>query len=136
MAVEKAPKSTTTTAKKAEKVEDPAADLDALAAEADVEDGVEPDDHDVLLVRDKRFRLVTAIPAMTMLKLSASSDPKTPVPKQMEAIASFLTRIVIEEDREEFLAFLEDADPVIDFEEINTILTDATEAISARPTQQ
>lgn len=133
MAVEKA-----AVAKKAAVKKDEASNVGAAAAvdalEAE-ESGEAPDTHDVLVVRDRRFRLVNAISAMTMMRLSAASDPKTTVPEQMGAIKGFLERVIVKDDREEFLVFLEDAEPVIDFEEINQILTDATEAIAARPTQ-
>lgn len=112
---------------------DPGAAIDALANETD---GASVDGgYDVLVVRDQRYRLVKEIPARTMMKLAASSDPKTSPPKQMSAIGDFLERIIIEDDREEFLDYLEDAEPVIGFDEINQILTDAVEAISDRPTQ-
>jgi hypothetical protein len=133
MAVEKASTKKATAEKKVE--DSTVGDVELLEKQADAEAGVEPEVHDILLVREERFRLVSAIPAITMMKLSAASDPKTPIPKQMDAMRSFLERVVVEEDREAFLAYLEDADPIIDFDEINTILTDATEAIAARPTQ-
>lgn len=107
--------------------------VDTLAAEAESAEGVVT--VDMLTVRDKEYRLVDQLPAMTMLKLSGASDPKTPVPAQMNAIHSFLERIVHVDDRAEFLAFLEDADdPVIEFDELNDILTKATEIIGGRPT--
>lgn len=105
--------------------------VDVLAAEAEVADtGL------YLEVRGRKFKLVEIIPAMTMLKLSAASDPKTPIPAQMSAIAGFLHKIVVPDERDEFIAFLEDADdPVIEFDELNTILTEATEIIGGgRPT--
>ena len=108
--------------------------VESLAVEEEKAQGiVEPD---YIKVRDQEFKLVDELPAFTMLRLSAAADPKTPVPVQMQSILGFLTKAVDEEDRVEFLAYLEDAIPVIDFEELNEILTEATEIIGGRPTKQ
>jgi hypothetical protein len=53
----------------------------------------------------------------------------------MTAIANFLEHAVIPDDRDRFNEFLEDADPIIDFEELNKILERATEVIAARPSE-
>lgn len=103
--------------------------LDTLEAEA-VEEG------EFITVRDERFRLAPAIPAIVMLRMTAAGDAKTSPPKQMNAILQFLDHAIDPEDRDRFIALLEDAEPVIGFEEINTILEQATEVIAARPTEQ
>lgn len=107
-----------------------ASPVEVLAAEAESDETT----YDNLSVRDKQFRLAPKIPAMVLLRLSAAADPKTSVPAQMGAILSFLERIVLPDDRSEFLDYLESAEPVIEFEELNNILTEATEIISNRPT--
>lgn len=106
--------------------------VEVLAAEAAAAE-VTPEG-DYLPVRDKKFRLVDEIPGITMLKLSAASDPKTPIPAQMSAIFDFFDKIVVVDERAEFMDFLADAIPVIQFEELNEILTNATEIIGGRPT--
>jgi hypothetical protein len=88
-----------------------------------------------LKVRDEVFGLAPEIPAIVMLRLSAAGDPKTPPARQMTAIANFLEHAVIPDDRDRFNEFLEDADPIIDFEELNKILERATEVIAARPSE-
>jgi len=88
-----------------------------------------------LKVRDEVFGLAPEIPAIVMLRLSAAGDPKTPPARQMTAIANFLEFAVVPEDRERFNEFLEDAEPLIDFEELNSILERATEVIAARPSE-
>lgn len=103
--------------------------VDALAAEA-------ADDGEFITVRDEKFRLAASIPAIVMLRMTAAGDVKTPPAKQMGAILQFLDHAIDADDRERFLALLEDADPVIGFEELNTILEEATEVIAARPTEQ
>ena len=102
--------------------------LESLAAEAD---GTTLE----LKVRDEVFGLAPEIPAIVMLRLSAAGDPKTPPARQMTAIANFLEHAVIADDRDRFNDFLEDADPIIDFEELNKILERATEVIAARPSE-
>lgn len=103
--------------------------IDALEAEV-TEDG------DFITVRDEKFRLAAAIPAIVMLRMTAAGDAKTPPPKQMNAILQFLDHAIVPDDRDRFITLLEDADPVIGFEEINEILEQATEVIAARPTEQ
>lgn len=103
--------------------------IDALEAEA-AEEG------EFITVRDERFRLAPAIPAIVMLRMTAAGDTKTPPPKQMNAILQFLDHAIDPEDRDRFIDLLEDADPVIGFEELNGILEQATEVIAARPTEQ
>jgi hypothetical protein len=103
--------------------------LDALEAEA-------AGTGDYITVRDQRFKLAAAIPAIVMLRMTAAGDSKTPPAKQMGAIVQFLHHAIDPEDRDEFEALLEDAEPVIEFEELNTILEQATEVIAARPTEQ
>ena len=102
--------------------------LDALENEAGIGDLS-------VAVRDKNFRLVREVPAIVMLRLSAAGDPKTPPARQMAGIVTFLEHVVVEDQREEFLDFLETAEPVIDFDELTKILETATEAIAGRPTQ-
>jgi hypothetical protein len=102
--------------------------IDSLAAEAD---GTKLE----LKVRDEVFGLAPEIPAIVMLRLSAAGDARTPPARQMTAIANFLEHAVIPDDRERFNDFLEDADPIIDFEELNAILERATEVIAARPSE-
>lgn len=104
--------------------------VDALESEAD------EDASPTIEVRDEKFRLVTKVPAIVMLRLSAAGDPKTPVPRQMGAILAFLEHVIVPEDRDRFMALLEEADPVIEFDEVNDVLTAATEAIAGRPTEQ
>lgn len=103
--------------------------VEALAAEA-------ADEGEFITVRDERFRLAAAIPAIVMLRMTAAGDVKTPPAKQMGAILQFLDHAINPEDRDRFIALLEDADPVVGFEEINSILEQATEVIAARPTEQ
>lgn len=103
--------------------------IEALAAEAD-------GTAETIEVRGEKFRLASAIPAIVMLRLAAVTDGKASPAKQMAAIDTFLEKVVHDDDREEFLALLEDAEPVIDFEELNEIIETATEVIGARPTEQ
>lgn len=104
--------------------------LDALEAETQPETN-----HLTITVRDTKFRLVREVPAIVMLRLSAAGDSKTPPAKQMSAIVTFLEKVIIEDDRDDFLELLEDAEPVIDFDELSEILEQATEVIAGRPTQ-
>lgn len=110
----------------------PVSQVEVLASEAEASE--DQSTADLLEVRDRKFTLVDKVPAMTMLKLSAAADPKTPVPAQMGAIASFLHKIVVPDERDDFLQYLEDAEPVIEFDELNEVLTRATEVIGGRPT--
>ena len=103
--------------------------IDALDSEA-------ADDGEFITVRDEKFRLAASIPAIVMLRMTAAGDSKTPPAKQMGAILQFLDHAISADDRERFTDLLEYADPVIGFEELNTILEQATEVISARPTEQ
>lgn len=103
--------------------------LDTLEAET-AQEG------EFITVRDEQFRLAAAIPAIVMLRMTAAGDVKTPPAKQMGAILQFLDHAIHPEDRDRFIALLEDADPVVGFEEINSILEQATEVIAARPTEQ
>lgn len=107
----------------------PVQQVEALAAEADKSS-------EIIKVRDEEFRLAPEIPAIVMLKMTAAGDPKTPPAKQMSAIVQFLHYAIVPEDRDRFEALLEDAEPIIDFDELNTILEQATEVIAARPTEQ
>lgn len=104
--------------------------LDALEAESVPESPAL-----TLEVRGQNFHLVKEVPAIVMLRLSAAGDTKTPPAKQMSAIVTFLERVIVEDDREAFMALLEDAEPVIDFDELSEILEAATEVIAGRPTQ-
>jgi hypothetical protein len=108
--------------------DEPSTALDALENEAG-------SGHLSITVRDRNFQLVREVPAIVMLRLSAAGDPKTPPARQMSGIVTFLEHVVIEDQREDFLDFLEVAEPVIDFEELTKILEAATEAIAGRPTQ-
>jgi hypothetical protein len=101
--------------------------LDALEHEAG--DGAA-----TLEVRDQRFALVKEVPAIVMLRLSAAGDPSVTPSKQMSAIVTFLEKVVTPEDRDAFMAYLENAEPVIDFDELSTILERATEVLAGRPT--
>lgn len=108
--------------------DDPNVALDALENEAGTI-GL------TLKVRDREFRLVREVPAIVMLRLSAAGDSRTSPAKQMSGIVTFLEHVVVPDERDEFMALLEDADPVIDFDELTKILESATEAIAGRPTQ-
>jgi len=111
---------------------------DEVVATSDVIDSLVAEAEDSTLelkVRDEVFELAPAIPAIVMLRLSAAGDPKTPPARQMTAIANFLEHAVIPDDRDRFNEFLEEADPIIDFEELNLILERATEIIAARPSE-
>lgn len=107
----------------------PSVQVETLAAEAEKEG-------EFITVRDQKFLLAPAIPAIVMLRMTAAGDSKTPPPKQMGAIIQFLHHAIDPEDRDRFEDLLEDADPVIGFEELNTIIEQATEVIAARPTEQ
>ena len=111
---------------------EPVSPVEVLAAEAEAAESAPEGEY--LPVRDEKFKLTDEIPGITMLKLSAASDPKTPVPAQMSAIYSFFEKIVTPEEHDRFIAYLEDAIPVIAFDELNAILTTATEIIGGRPT--
>jgi hypothetical protein len=103
--------------------------IEALASEAQ-------NKSESIKVREETFELAAQIPAIVMLRLTAAGDAKTTPSRQMGAILDFLNHAVATSDRERFMAFLEDADPIIDFEELNKILEEATEVIAARPTEQ
>lgn len=103
--------------------------VEALAAEA-------ADEGEFITVRDEKFQLAAAIPAIVMLRMTAAGDTKTPPAKQMNAILQFLDHAISTDDRDRFIDLLEDADPVIGFDELNGILEQATEVIAARPTEQ
>lgn len=103
--------------------------VDALIAEAEKKG-------DTVTVRDQTFSIAGEIPAIVMLRLTAAGDSKTPAAKQMGAIVQFLHHAIDAGDREAFEALLEDADPVIGFDELNTVLEKVTAAIAARPTVQ
>jgi hypothetical protein len=80
--------------------------------------------------------VASEIPAIVMLRMTAAGDAKTPPAKQMKAIVDFLHYVVHSDDRERFDDLLEDADPVIGFDELNSIVEATTEVIAARPTEQ
>jgi len=103
--------------------------VDALAAEAGEADPT-------VDVRGEHFTLVKIVPGIVLMRLSAAGDPKTPQPKQMGAILAFLERVVVAEERDAFMATLEDADPPIEFDELSEILTQTTEVLAGRPTPQ
>jgi hypothetical protein len=103
--------------------------VDALAAEAAAES-------ETIEVRGQTFRVASEIPAIVMLRMTAAGDAKTPPAKQMKAIVDFLHYVVHSDDRERFDDLLEDADPVIGFDELNSIVEATTEVIAARPTEQ
>jgi len=103
--------------------------IEALAAEAEKKS-------ESINVREETFTLASQIPAIVMLKLTAAGDSKTSPSRQMGAILDFLNHAFISDDRERFMNFLEEADPIIDFDELNKILEAATEVIAARPTEQ
>lgn len=115
----------------------PMASLEALEDEAKAGEETEGEDtRPFVEVRDQRFHLVSNIPAIVSLKLAAAQDPRTPQPKQMSAIVAFFEYAVVRDERDEFMEFLADADPTIEFEELGKILLEATEAIAGRPTSQ
>jgi hypothetical protein len=87
-----------------------------------------------ITVREQSFRLVKEVPAIVMLRLSAAGDDKTPPARQMAAIVTFLEKVIVDDDRDAFMALLEDAEPVINFEELSSILEAATEVLAGRPT--
>jgi hypothetical protein len=103
--------------------------VEALAAEA-------AQKSETIMVREESFELAPQIPAIVMLRLTAAGDSKTAPARQMGAILDFLNHAVAVDDRERFMDFLEEADPIIDFDELNKILESATEVIAARPTEQ
>ena len=103
--------------------------IESLAAES-----TQTGEH--IMVRDESFGLAASLPAIVMLRLTAAGDSKTAPAKQMSAIIQFLHHAIVPADRDRFETLLEDAEPVIDFEELNTILERVTEVISARPTGQ
>ena len=107
----------------------PTEQVEALAAEA-------ADTGDTLVVRDEKFRMADQIPAIIMLKMTAAGSAKVSPAEQMSAIVDFLTYIIEPDERDRFMQYLADADPVIGFEELNGIVQTATEVIAARPTEQ
>jgi hypothetical protein len=85
-------------------------------------------------IRGEQFRLAAKIPAIVVLRLAAVSDGKVSPSKQMAALDLFLERAIHADDRERFEEMLLDAEPPIDFDELNTVVETVTEVISARPT--
>lgn len=102
-------------------------------------------------VRGRRFALRTAIPGMLMSRISrvgadavrlADVDPTSMTEAQQrkltEASAStydVFRRLVVREQVDDFIEYVEDAEPPIEFTELGEILASAMEAISGRPTQ-
>ena len=103
--------------------------VEALAAEA------AGTSSETIKVRDEQFTLAAKIPAIVMMRLASVSDGKSSPAKQMQAIEGFLERVIDADGRDQFMTLLEEADPPIDFEEMNSIIEQATEIIGARPTE-
>jgi hypothetical protein len=101
--------------------------VEALVAEATGE-GAE------IEVRGEKFHVATEIPAIVMLRMTAAGDTRISPAKQMGAVVQFLEHVIDAEDRDRFMDLLEDADPVIGFDELNDVVQAATEVIAARPT--
>ena len=102
--------------------------VETLAAEA----AATPE---AITVRGEQFRLAPKIPAIVILRLAAVSDSKVSPAKQMAALDLFLERAIHVDDRDRFEVLLVDADPPIDFDELNSVVETVTEVISARPTE-
>lgn len=103
--------------------------VEALAAEATGQGGE-------IEVRGEKFHVASEIPAIVMLRMTAAGDPRVTPAKQMGAVVQFLEHVIDPEDRDRFIDLLEDADPVIGFDELNDVVQAATEVIAARPTVQ
>jgi len=99
--------------------------VEVLAAEG------EPSTFDV---RDETFTLRDQLPGIIMLRLSAAADPKTPQPKQMNAMLQFVEHAVVAEDQDRFNELLLEADPSIEIDEMSKIVETMIEAVAARPT--
>lgn len=112
----------------------------------------EPDAVLTLDVRGRSFRLRNGIPgvlvgritktaqAMSTLKLEGR-DPKTFTVSERDKVqgaivAAFdgLTKLVVEDERDEFIDWCEDVDPVLTDREQGELLSKALETISGRPT--
>lgn len=107
-----------------------AAAVATLATEAEVDEDTRP----TVKVRDRTFHLRRKLPGMVMLRLSAAADPTTPVPAQMSAMFTFFRKIVASDEAEDFIAYLEDADPEIEFDELTEVMNEAMEVLGGRPT--
>ena len=103
--------------------------VEALVAEATGEGGE-------IEVRGEKFHVASEIPAIVMLRMTAAGDSRTNPAKQMNAVVQFLEHVIDAEDRDRFMDLLEDADPVIGFDELNGVVQAATEVIAARPIVQ
>lgn len=101
--------------------------VEALVAEATGEGGE-------IEVRGEKFRVASEIPAIVMLRMTAAGDTRVSPAKQMGAVVQFLEHVIHPDDRDRFMDLLEDANPVIGFEELNDVVQAATEVIAARPT--
>lgn len=86
-------------------------------------------------VRDKTFRLADDIPAIVMLDLGLAADPEATQVEQIRAMRQFLKAAVHEDDAGSFEAFLRSARPVIDMEELNTVMEGLIATIGGRPTE-
>lgn len=86
-------------------------------------------------VQDRVFHLVPKLPGITLMKMGVAGDPTVGPARQMSAIMDFLSVAIVPDERAEFIHFLEyEADPVIEVEELNDLISKMAEVFTGRPT--
>lgn len=112
----------------------------------------EPDEGLYLPVRDRRFKLRNGIPGVLVGRITKTAqavgalnlgerDPSTYTESerrkiQAAIVASFdgLTKLIVEDERDGFIEWCEDVDPVLGDKEQGELLATALETITGRPT--
>lgn len=114
------------------------ASVDVLAAEAAAAEG-----RPFVDVRGRRFHLRPKVPGMLLMQLSKSQTDlssygaDTDPVRQAAALAKAsdaLTKLVVAEERQDFIDWCEDVDPPVEMPELMALVGKMMEVISGRPT--
>lgn len=84
-------------------------------------------------VRGRTWHL-RQLPAVVMLDLALLGDDRATDLQGARAIHDFLESAIVKSDAAEWAKFLRDSDPVIELEELTTMIQEILEVLTGRPT--
>lgn len=116
----------------------PVTPVEAVSAEgykALKEEQAPPKEGRHIPVRDREFRIADQLPGIILLDLGLASDPAATQGEQLRAMRQFLVAAIHEDDSASFEVYLRTARPVIEIDELNSIIEKLVEEVAGRPTE-
>lgn len=86
-------------------------------------------------VRENKYKTAEKIPGIVLLDLGVASDPSATQGEQLRAMRQFIHAAIDPEEVAKFEHFLRTANPIIDMEELNTVVEKLMAVVTARPTE-